>query len=92
MDLTKSNQVDGRACFLEGTGALVLDRINGVAYMCVSERADKALLEDWAAKVGYRRLVTFAATDAEDRPIYHTNVMMASAPPCAGRERCREAD
>jgi hypothetical protein len=62
--------------FLEGTGALVLDRIHRVAYACVSERCDETLAEAWASTHGYR-LITFAAFDEHERPIYHTNVMMS---------------
>ena len=62
--------------FLEGTGALVLDRIHDVAYACVSERCDEDLARAWAATHGYR-LMSFAAFDEKDRPIYHTNVMMS---------------
>jgi hypothetical protein len=38
---------------------LVLDRINGVAYVGLSERADEALARQWAEAVGYQELVTF---------------------------------
>lgn len=39
---------------LQGTGVLVIDRINGVAYVALSERADKALAEvrGWVGEVG----------------------------------------
>lgn len=40
--------------FFEGTGSLVIDRINGVAYVALSERAHKGLAERWAADMGYR--------------------------------------
>ena len=38
----------------EGTGVLVLDRINGVAYVALSERADKTVAEHWVEKLGYK--------------------------------------
>lgn len=38
----------------EGTGVLVLDRINGVAYVSLSERADKSVAEHWVEKLGYK--------------------------------------
>lgn len=63
--------------YLEGTGALVLDRVNGVAYVDLSERADLDLAERWVAEMGYDELVTFRATDLRGKPVYHTNVMMA---------------
>lgn len=62
---------------LEGTGSLVLDRVRRVAYVAVSERSDVKAAEEWCEALGYERLVTFHATDALGRPIYHTNVLMA---------------
>ncbi len=62
--------------YLEGTGSLVLDRVNKVAYACYSQRTDKQLLEEWGEKLGYET-IGFHAVDATGQPIYHTNVMMA---------------
>lgn len=67
----------GAPAYFEGTGVLVLDRVNGVAYVSLSERADEGLARAWADAVGYKELVTFRASDAHKQPIYHTNVMMA---------------
>ena len=64
--------------FLEGTGSLVLDRKNRIAYASLSERTDKELLEKWCKKMKYTP-VSFTATQQvgnELLPIYHTNVMM----------------
>jgi len=61
--------------FLEGTGSLVLDRCNRVAYACLSPRTHPAVLEDWARQLGYE-YVTFDASDGDGVPYYHTNVMM----------------
>lgn len=61
--------------FLEGTGSLVLDRINKLAYACLSPRTHADALLYWAAQTGYE-LVPFKAVDAAGLPIYHTNVMM----------------
>ncbi|PRW20869.1 hypothetical protein C2E21_8675 [Chlorella sorokiniana] len=63
--------------YFEGTGVLVIDRINGVAYVALSERADKQLAERWVAQLGYKDLVTFTSTDHAGGTVYHTNVMMA---------------
>lgn len=63
-------------CYLEGTGSLVLDRINRLAYACLSLRTHPAVLIDFARQRGYE-LVTFEAHDAAGAPIYHTNVMLA---------------
>lgn len=61
--------------FLEGTGSLVLDRVNKLAYACISERTDIELLNKWCVLMGYE-MVTFRAI-SNGVPIYHTNVMMA---------------
>ena len=66
-------ELDGR--YLEGTGSLVLDRPNRVAYASLSPRTDARLLEDWAGRAGYRTCA-FHARDPKGRTIYHTNVMM----------------
>ena len=71
-DLSYS-ELDGR--YLEGTGSLVLDRANRVAYACLSPRTDARLLQDWAARTGYD-VVRFHGRDTKGRPIYHTNVML----------------
>jgi hypothetical protein len=60
--------------YLEGTGSLVLDRVNRVAYACLSPRTDLDVLGDFAQQLDYE-LVTFDATDA-GVPIYHTNVLL----------------
>jgi hypothetical protein len=62
--------------YLEGTGSLVLDRVRRVAFACSSPRTDLDVLGDFAQQLDYD-LVTFDALDAQGRPIYHTNVMMA---------------
>jgi hypothetical protein len=62
--------------FLEGTGSLVLDRVNRIAYACLSPRTDLDVLGEFAQLLDYE-LVTFEALDAQSRPVYHTNVMMA---------------
>ena len=62
--------------FLEGTGSLVLDRTNKVAFACLSPRTSVELLDKWGIILGYQ-MVHFQAVDKEDTPIYHTNVMMA---------------
>ena len=61
--------------FLEGTGSLILDRENKIAYACLSPRTDEDVLEEWADSLGYDYYV-FEANDANGTPIYHTNVMM----------------
>ena len=64
--------------FLEGTGSMVLDRENKIAYACLSPRTDYIILEDFCDKMGYTSEV-FDAIDKSGEPIYHTNVMMCVA-------------
>ena len=64
--------------FLEGTGSMVLDRENKIAYACISERTNIKVLEDFCRQMDYTSC-TFTATDANGHEIYHTNVMMCVA-------------
>ena len=61
--------------FLEGTGSMVLDRDNKIAYACLSPRTDAAVLDEFCKKMGYTAVV-FNAADMNGLSIYHTNVMM----------------
>lgn len=61
--------------FLEGTGSIVLDRDNKIAYACLSPRTNLEVLNAFCEYLHYTA-VTFAATDAGQQAIYHTNVMM----------------
>jgi hypothetical protein len=63
--------------YFEGTGTLVIDRRRGTAFVALSERADKDVAEEWVERLGYKDLVTFHSVDANGKPVYHTNVMMA---------------
>lgn len=69
---------ESKGNYLEGTGSMVLDRDNKIAYACLSLRTDLNVLEEFCNKAGYSA-VTFNATDANGFPIYHTNVMMCVA-------------
>ena len=61
--------------FLEGTGSMVLDRANRVAYACLSSRTQLDPLGDFAQRMDYE-VVSFDAVDRDGVPIYHTNVLM----------------
>ncbi len=67
------HEADGH--FLEGTGSMVLDRSNRIAYACVSSRTHLDPLGDFAQRMGYE-VVAFEAVDSDGVPIYHTNVLM----------------
>jgi hypothetical protein len=62
--------------FLEGTGSMVLDRVNRVIYAAMSSRTHMSVLADFAQQADYE-ITAFDAIDSGGRPIYHTNVMMA---------------
>jgi hypothetical protein len=66
--------------FLEGTGSMVLDRQNKIAYACISPRTDEEVIAVFCEKSGYRA-VEFHAFDGRNKAIYHTNVLM-----CIGRQ------
>ncbi|WP_335319954.1 citrulline utilization hydrolase CtlX [Pedobacter terrae] len=61
--------------FLEGTGSMVLDRTNKIAYACLSVRTDEEVLNNFCMLSGYEPVI-FQAVDSDNFPIYHTNVMM----------------
>ena len=70
---------ENEGLILEGTGSLVLDRENLIAYACLSHRTNDVILNDWATQLGYK-VVSFHATqevNGQFLPIYHTNVMMS---------------
>jgi hypothetical protein len=72
VDLT-SHEAAGH--YLEGTGSLVLDRVNHVAYACLSSRTHHDALGEFAQRMNYD-VVAFDAVDSDGVPIYHTNVLM----------------
>ncbi len=65
---------DGLA--LEGTGAMVLDHIDRVAYTVKSNRADPVILERFCTHFNFEPMA-FEATDMRGNAVYHTNVLMA---------------
>lgn len=73
--LTDLSFFEQQHLFLEGTGSMVLDRTNKIAYACLSIRTNKEVLENFAMLSGYE-VVAFQAVDEHGFPIYHTNVMM----------------
>jgi len=73
--ITDLSPYEQEGIFLEGTGSLVLDRDNKVAYACLSIRTNEKVLEDFCSRSDYTAIV-FNAADGTGFPIYHTNVMM----------------
>ena len=60
--------------YLEGTGSLVLDRLNKIAFANSSNRTSKLLFDKWVVEMGYKGF--FKAYD-NFKPIYHTNVILS---------------
>jgi hypothetical protein len=73
-----AEETAGRA--LEGTGSLVLDHVNKLAYASLSQRTHPEVLRRFCDDFNYEA-VTFHSVSGDGRPIYHTNVMM-----CVGSE------
>jgi len=71
-------EVQGR--FLEGTGSIVFDYKNKIAYANASPRTDEKVLDKLCNDLGFQKFL-FNAVDSNDRAIYHANVMM-----CIGDE------
>ncbi len=71
--------------FLEGTGSLLLDRVNRKAYCALSPRADEELLIEFCEDFEYLPVIFTANQNVDGKrlPIYHTNVMM-----CIAEEFC----
>ena len=64
--------------FLEGTGSILLDRVNNKAYCAISDRADEELFIEFCEDFEYTPVVFSAYQTVNDKreKIYHTNVMM----------------
>ena len=66
---------EDEGCYLEGTGSLVLDHLNKVAYVSFSNRSNPKVIQRFADDFSYEP-VTFTSIGSTGQPIYHTNVMM----------------
>ncbi len=66
---------EAQEAFLEGTGSMVLDRKHKIAYACLSPRTHASVLKAFSIQMNYD-IVSFTAVDAQQRQIYHTNVLM----------------
>ncbi|KAI6657466.1 Amidinotransferase [Oopsacas minuta] len=61
--------------YLEGTGSVVLDKVNRKAYANISPRTHITLVKKFCTEMGFQP-ITFSAK-YNDIPIYHTDVLMA---------------
>jgi hypothetical protein len=64
-----------QSCCLEGTGSLVFDHLNKIAYVSLSNRSNPTVIRRFANDFGYESVI-FTSIGSDGRPIYHTNVMM----------------
>lgn len=69
-------ELEADAMYLEGTGSMVMDHENKIIYAAFSPRTHAGALRKFAATNGYRAMA-FTALDKQERPIYHTNVMLS---------------
>jgi len=72
--LEQSNSTED--AYLEGTGSLVLDRLNRIAYFVESQRSNPKCVEQWCSTLRYEFVALGKAHDRNQQPVYHTNVMM----------------
>ncbi len=72
---------ENEARYLEGTGSLVLDRVNKIAYAALSLRTNTAVVDTFCKNFGYDpvKFIAYQTVGNERLPIYHTNVMMCVA-------------
>jgi hypothetical protein len=62
---------------LEGTGSMVIDRINRIVYASRSIRTEEAQLQNFVETLGYKKAVVFDAISSTGTAFYHTNVVMS---------------
>lgn len=78
-DIVDYTEAEDEGLFLEGTGSLLLDRVNGKAYSALSDRAHEDLIIEFCEDFDYSPVIfnAFQTKDGKRLPIYHTNVLMA---------------
>jgi hypothetical protein len=78
-DIFDFSAAENEGKFLEGTGSMVLDRVNRRAYAALSQRTNEDILLDFCKKLDYKPVIFNAMQTFEGKrlPIYHTNVVMS---------------
>jgi hypothetical protein len=66
---------EDEGCYLEGTGSLVFDHLNKIAYVSLSNRSNPKMIQRFADDFSYEPVI-FTSIGSNRQPIYHTNVMM----------------
>jgi len=79
--ITDLSATETQGIYLEGTGSMILDRVNRIAYAARSIRTDEKLFRDYCDSIGFQPIVfsSFQTVNHQRLPIYHTNVMMCVA-------------
>lgn len=75
-DVQDWSEYEAEGRFLEGTGSMVVDHDNRMIYAAISERTNLSVLEKFARANDFQAIV-FLATDKNNQPVYHTNVVMS---------------
>ena len=80
-ELTDLSATENDGLYLEGTGSMIFDRANQIAYAARSIRTDENLFIRYCESIGYQPVVfsSFQTVEQKRLPIYHTNVMMCVA-------------
>jgi len=74
-DVIDYSALEDKGCYLEGTGSLVFDHLNKIAYVSLSNRSNPKMIQRFADDFSYEPVV-FTSIGSNGEPIYHTNVMM----------------
>jgi hypothetical protein len=79
--ITDLSDSENRGIYLEGTGSIIFDRSNRIAYAARSIRTDETLFVEHCKSLGVKSIVfsSFQTVNEQRLPIYHTNVMMCVA-------------
>lgn len=77
--LVDLSRYESEGLFLEGTGSLVIDRVNNCVYAAESERTSETVFDEYCNIMNIPKSgrIFFKAEDERGNPIYHTNVMMS---------------
>lgn len=81
LDIIDYTTWENENCYLEGTGSMILDRQNKIAYAALSDRTNKTLFLKFCNDLQFMPVHFIAYQNANNNrlPIYHTNVMMCIA-------------
>jgi hypothetical protein len=74
-ELIDYSPFEHEGCCLEGTGSLVLDHLNNIAYVSLSNRSNPKMIQRFVDDFSYEP-ITFTSIGSNGQPVYHTNVML----------------